>query len=182
MQKIVWRYGGFSVLIVTVFFVSTWIVYSLTTPNFTNMAILNWIGIVLSLVFVFVGILTYRDDGQLSFKEGMKLGLLISILPALAFGLLAAFYVTYLDPGFFDKYYIWASARVQEKFPASEWAARFKSLEKKRKFFGTAYGQFIVMSLSVFIVGAAISALSALLLKRRSGGKLKTSQPAHPAY
>lgn len=183
MQKIVWRYGGFAVLIVAVFFISTWLMFSITTPNFGNLAILNWIGIVLCLVFVFVGILTYRNDmnyGELHFKEGLILGLLITILPALAFGLLDALLVSYLYPSFFDKYYAWKAAQIQENHPATEWAARLQSMNEKRKFFGTAYGQFIVMTLSVYITGAAVTALSALILKRKTGNKIRTA--AHPAY
>jgi hypothetical protein len=183
MKKIVWRYGGFAVLIVTVYFISTWLMFSLTTPNFGNVAVLNWIGIVLCLVFVFVGILTYRNDmnyGELRFKEGLVLGLLIAILPAVAFGLLDALFVSWLYPSFFDKYYAWKAAQVQSDYPATEWAARLKSLEQKRKFFGTAYGQLIVMTLTVYIIGAAIAALSALVLKRKTGNRIRTA--AHPAY
>lgn len=183
MQKTVWRYGGFSSLIVAVFFCTTWLVYRINTPNFTNQAILNWIGIVLSLVFVTVGIKTFRDEvnhGQLWFSEGLKVGLLIALLPALTFGLLDVLYVKYINPSFFNQFYAHEISQMQAKHPATEWAARLKTIEKRRQFFGTAYGQFIVMTLSVFIVGTILTILSTLVLKRKVGGsKIKV---AHPAY
>jgi hypothetical protein len=190
MQRTVWRYGGFSVLIVAFYFFSTWLLFN--SPNYTNQAILNWIGIVLSLIFVFVGIKDYRDrvnQGVLSFGEGMKVGILIVILPTLAFGLLDVLYVKYLDPAFFDKYYTYVVNQMQAKFPANEWAARLKKIQQRRSFFGNPTGQFVVMSLSVFVVGLIITAISTLLLKRKhpSIKKEKTkptkpSKPAHPAW
>jgi hypothetical protein len=190
MQRTVWRYGGFSVLIVAFYFVCTWLLFN--SPNYTNQAILNWIGIVLSLVFVFVGIKDYRDgvnNGVLSFGEGMKVGILIIILPTLAFGLLDVLYVKYLDPAFFDKYYTWVVNRMQAKFPASEWAARLKKIQQRRSFFGNPTGQFVVMSLSVFVVGLIITAISTLLLKRKNPSikkektkPTKPGKPAHPAW
>jgi len=190
MQRTVLRYGGFSILIVAFFFICTWLVYSVHTPDFKNQAILNWIGIVLSLVFAFVGIKEYRDNvnhGILSFGEGMKVGLLIALLPALAFGLLDVLYVKYINPSFFDKYYAYEVSRMQSHYPATEWVARLKGIAQRRKFFGTGAGQFIVMTLSVFVVGAAIAALSSLLLKRKhplikKEKPTKPNKPAHPAY
>lgn len=190
MQRIVWRYGGFSILIVVFFFICTWLLFN--SPNYTNHAILNWIGIVLCLVFVFVGIKDYRDrenQGMLSFGEGMKVGIFIVLLPTLAFGLLDVLYVKYLDPAFFDKYYAWVVNQMQSKFPANEWAARLKKIQQRRSFFGTPTGQFVVMSLSVFVVGLIITAISTLLLKRKTPSikkeKIKPhkpDKPGHPAW
>jgi hypothetical protein len=190
MQRIVWRYGGFSVMIVVFYFICTWLLFK--SPNYTNQAILNWIGIVLSLIFVFVGIKEYRDSvnqGVLSFAEGMKVGILIVLLPTLAFGLLDVLYVKYLDPGFFDKYYAWVVNKMQAKFPANEWAARLKKIQQRRSFFGNPMAQFVVMSLSVFVVGLIITAISTLLLKRKhpfikkeKPKPTKPSKPAHPAW
>src|SRR5262245_5039239 len=101
MQRTILRYGGFSSIIGAFFFIIISLVYSIATPNYTNQGILNWIGIVLSLVFVLVGIKDYRDRvnyGELEFREGMKIGLLIAILPALTFGLMDVVYVKYIDP------------------------------------------------------------------------------------
>ena len=117
----------------------------------------------------------------------MKVGILIVLLPTLAFGLLDVLYVKYLDPAFFDKYYAWVINKMQTRFPASEWAARLKKIQQRRNFFGNPTAQFVVMSLSVFVVGLIISALASLLLKRKNPlikkeKPVKPSKPGHPAW
>ena len=119
----------------------------------------------------------------------MKVGIFIVLLPTLAFGLLDVLYVKYLDPAFFDKYYTWVVNQMQAKFPANEWATRLKKIQQRRNFFGNPTAQFVVMSLSVFVVGLIITAISTLLLKRKNPlikkekpKPTKPGKPAHPAW
>ena len=58
--------------------------------------IVGYSTILLSMIFVFLGIKKYRDEnngGNISFGEALKVGVLIVLIPSIAFGLYNLFYI-----------------------------------------------------------------------------------------
>jgi hypothetical protein len=169
MKKTVLRYGLFSAAFIVLFFFISWMVFG-SNENFTLQEIFGYAGIVLALSFVFFGMLHFRNNvngGSLSFGEGMKLGLLITLIPAIAFGLFNVVYVLWLDPEFMDKYYAHMQSEMQKSLSAADYQEKLKQMESEKELFNNPAVQFVVMFLTVFIVGVIITVISTLILKRR---------------
>ena len=170
MKKTALRFGLYSVYAILILFIGEWLIFRNQAENFDVREVVGWIGIVLSVVFVFFGLKYYRDKhngGYLGFGEGLKLGLLIVLFPSVVFGLFNLFYIEVLDPDFLDKYYNYQVEKMRNSVPAGEFEARLKDVQEDRKMFESSFVQFAVMFLSVFVVGLVVTIISTLVLKRR---------------
>jgi len=175
MKKTAVRYGLYGVYTLLALFLISWLVYNRQEENYKTQEIVTWSGIVLSLIFVYFGMKYYRDKqngGLLGFGEGMKLGLLIVLFPSIAFGLYNVIHILWLDPQFLDKYYAYQVKQIKTTVPAAELDKRLNEVQEMREMFASPAVQFIVMFLSVFVVGVIVTIISTLILKR------KTAQPA----
>lgn len=169
MKKTVLRYGAYgSVFIILLFLLKYWFLNSL---SYDNQEVLGWLSMVLAMVFVFFGIKYYRDkvnNGLLSFGQGIKVGLLIVLLPSIAFGLFDLVYVAYMDPGFMEKYYAYKVAEVTAATPPDKLAETLKTLEQQKEFFASPLMQFLTMAISVFAIGVIATVISSFILKRNA--------------
>jgi hypothetical protein len=167
MKKAVLRYGLYSVVFITIFFLlDEWLIGD--KLSFEKREIVGWVGIFLSTLFVYFGIRYYRDhynNGFLGFGESIKVGLLIMLMPSVAFGIFNVIYVL-LNPEFLDKYYQDKISQAKSSLPAAELAEALSSLEKERVLFGNPAVQFMVMFLSVFAIGLIVTVISTLILRR----------------
>jgi hypothetical protein len=168
MKKTVFRYGIISfVTICTLGFINY--LGSIKISNY-NGAIGGYISIVLSLIFVYVGIKQFRDKvngGFVSYKQAFLVGILIVIFPSLANGIYDVIYVKFIDPGFMDKYYDQAIQHMKVELPPDQFRVKLKSLESERAMLKNLYLQFIMMFLTVFLIGVIVTALSSLVLYKR---------------
>ncbi len=169
MKRTALRYGLYGVYLLLAFCLVRFLINPHPT-NFDNQEIIGWVGILLSVVFVYFGVKYYRDKengGSLRFGEGLKLGLLITIFPALLFGVYSVVYSEVLDPGFMDNYYAWQVAKVKSSVPAAELQQKLQDMQKEREMFDSPLIQFVAMFLSVFVVGLIVTVISTLVLKRK---------------
>jgi hypothetical protein len=167
MKKAVLRYGGYSVIFMVLFFIGEMLVFA-KKKDFNVQEIFGWIGIIISTMFIFFGIRYYRDkhnNGSLSFGKGLQVGLLILLMPSLAFGIFNVIYVM-LNPEFMDTYYNFQVAQLKESLPAGEAALKIQALEKDKEMFMSPAVQFFAMFFSVFAVGLVVTVISALVLRR----------------
>lgn len=168
MKKTALRYGLYGVYLLIAFCLIRYLINPHPT-NFDNQEIIGWVGIILSVFFVFFGIKYYRDKqngGILRFGEGLKLGLLITLFPALLFGIYSVIYSEVLDPAFMDNYYAWQVAQAKSSVPAGELDQHLAKMEKERAMFASPLVQFIAMFLCVFLAGLIVTVISTLTLKR----------------
>lgn len=167
MKKTVLRYGGFSVLFMVLFFLVEMLIFA-QKKDFKVQEIFGWVGIFISTMFIFFGIRYYRDqynDGILSFGKGLKVGLLILLMPSLAFGIFNVIYVM-LNPDFMETYYNYQVTQIKESLPAGEAALKIQSMEKEKEMWMSPAVQFFGMFLSVFAVGMIVTVISTLVLRR----------------
>ena len=170
MKKTAFRFGMYGVYTMIIFFLVEWFIFGDDTKDYSVREIVGWVGIVLSTIFVYFGIKYYRDrqnNGMLSFGEGLKLGVLLTLLPALAFGIINVLYIL-LDPGFLDSYYNSQVEQLKNTVPPAELDSKLKAVQEEKEMFANPLVQFIVMFLSVFVVGLIITVISALILKRKA--------------
>jgi len=167
MKKTVLRYGGYSVIFMVLFFIGEMLVFA-QKEDFKVQEIFGWVGIFISTMFIFFGLRYYRDrvsDGSLSFGKGLKVGLLILLMPSLAFGIFNVIYVM-LNPGFMETYYNYQVTQLKESLPAGEAALKIQAMEKDKAMWMSPAVQFFGMFLSVFAVGLVVTVISSLVLRR----------------
>ena len=61
----------------------------------------GYLTMLLAMIFIFLGIRHFRDrvnGGYLTFGQGLKIGVLIVLIPAVAFGLFNILYTEVLNP------------------------------------------------------------------------------------
>ena len=105
MKKTVIRFGLYGALTICVLFLLAW--FLADGLSYSNQELIGYASMVIALSFVFFGIKHYRDtenQGSISFKKGLLVGIAISFITALAFGILDVIYVEFLNPGFMEDY------------------------------------------------------------------------------
>ncbi|RYY38605.1 MAG: DUF4199 domain-containing protein [Chitinophagaceae bacterium] len=160
MKKVVLRYGGFGILFLIVFSA-----LSMATLNETSAyaELVGYLGIFLSMIFVFLGLRYYRDrvnGGVLRFGQGLKLGLLIVLLPAIGFGLFDVLYTRVINPSWFAHY----SEQMQQKMTAAEKAQFVEQMNFMQQY---PLAEFALMASSVLLIGVIVTIISTLALMRK---------------
>jgi hypothetical protein len=176
MKKTVLRYGGFSVLFMTLFFIADDFIIG-NKLDYNAKEIIGYIGILVSTLFIWFGIKYYRDrhnNGLLSFGQGMKVGLLILILPSIAFGIFNVIYVM-MNPEFMDSYYQFKLSEIPANLPPAERQAMISEVENGKEFFSHPAVQFGVMFMTVFAVGLIVTVISALTLRRSGNARVQAA-------
>jgi len=136
--------------------------------DFMSSEIVGHVFILLSLVFVFIGMKQYREanGGTLSYWRAVYTGLLIAIFPAIAFGLYNILYVEVIDPEFMVKYSEQIIADRSVGKSAAEIVEIKQSVMDEQEMFGNPAAMFLVMFLSVFVMGLIVSLISAFFVKK----------------
>jgi len=141
-------------------------------PNvsYDNAEIAGYLTMLLSMIFVFMGIRYYRDhvnNGSLSLGEGLKIGVLIILIPSVFFGLFDVLYTEVLNPSWKQDYFNYYVAQAKASTPAADLPAKLKELEKGKEMFGSPAFQFALMAGTVFIIGLIVTIISSLTLRRQ---------------
>ena len=168
MKPTIFRYGMYASL--AIIFLSL-VHFFLIMPrvNWTAAEVAGYLTMLLSMVFVFIGIRHYRDNfnnGNLSFVQGLKIGALIVLIPAVAFGLLDVLYTEVINPDWKTNYYNDMVMQVKRSTAPEKLDAELRKLEKGKEMFANPVFQFLLMAGTVFVVGFIVTIISALTLRR----------------
>ncbi len=94
MRNTVLRYGVYSAITICVLSFAGWFLGQ--HLDYSIQEVIGYTSMVVSLLFVFFGIKYFRDkenDGVISFGKALFIGILISLIAALAFGVLDVIYI-----------------------------------------------------------------------------------------
>lgn len=142
--------------------------------NITIGEIGGYASIILSLtVFLFLGLKKFRDelnDGQLSFLQALKVGLMIVVIPSIGFGAYNHVYVEWLDPNFTDNYYQYHLDQLESQLSPAEFQIEKEKMEAQKATFTNPITSFIAMFMTVFLIGMVLTILIALILKKEAVG------------
>lgn len=168
MKQTTLRYGLYATaLLVALSAVDFFIIAKLAGP--ASQEIAGYLTMLLSMIFVFIGIRHYRDQvngGTLSFVQGLKIGLLIIIIPSVCFGLFDILYTEVIHPGWMNEYYTAYAERLKTSTAPDKLEAALQKLKEEKEMFSNPFVQFLLMSLTVFIVGFIVTIISAITLRR----------------
>lgn len=169
MKKSVLRYGLYGSITICALFLFSW--FALKGADMSTQEILGYASMIISLSFVYFGIKHFRDQenqGRVSFKKGLIIGTLISLITALAFGVLDIIYVKFINPDFLTEYYEVVLNEMKETLPAEEFKLEQARMEAEKQLFANPMMNFLIMFLTVFVIGFIISLISSLILQRKS--------------
>ena len=168
MKKTVLRFGLYGAVTICILFLLTW--FLLKDSNFEFSEALGYLSMVVALSFVYFGIKNFRDqenEGTISFTKGLIIGIFISLITAIAFGIIDVIYITYINPDFTETYYNEAVEEMRQQLSAAEFEVKLKELEQQKALFSNSLFAFALMSGTVLVIGFIISLISALLLQRK---------------
>ncbi|WP_420321265.1 DUF4199 domain-containing protein [Flagellimonas sp.] len=168
MKKTVIRFGLYGAVTIWVLFLIS--LFLLDNLSFATQEILGYVAMVLSLGFVYFGIRHFRDkenEGKVSFKNALFIGILISLITALAFGILDTVYSQLLNPDFMTEYYDTIVEGLKNTLPPDEFQERLAKINAEKEMFSNPMVSFAFMALTVFVIGFIISLISALILQRK---------------
>ncbi len=169
MKKSVLRFGLYGAALLSILAILPWFLEG--HLSYSIREVLGYASIVVSLSFVFFGIKHFRDvqnNGKVSFGKALKIGVLISLFASVAFGILTVIYMTWVNPDFTAEYYGESIEQMRQALPADEFETKVEELEAAREMFSNPGFSFLLMALTVFIIGFIISLISSLILQRKN--------------
>lgn len=177
MKNTILRYGTYGVLVLISINMIVWFGWegSQQPENYSIGEVIGYMTIVLSLVFVYFGVRHFRDHvqgGHIDFWKAFRVGLLITLLPALAFGIYNYIFMEWLSPEFAESYYMTMLEQSRNQLSTAEYEQRLQDWEKNKEFWTNGWLQSGLMFFTVFIIGMIVSLLSALFLMKRETQQL----------
>jgi len=168
MKKTILRYGMYgSITLAILFSLGLYIGQFL---DYTSREVIGYATMVVSLSFIFFAIRHYRDkenNGVVTFKQALKIGVLISLIVALVFGIIDVIYIEFVNPEFMAEYYTHYVAEYKSTLSAAEFQEKLKELEAQKELFSSTFMSFLLMSMTVFVLGFIISLISTIFLQRK---------------
>ena len=168
MKKTILRFGLYGLVSICLLSILIWSLVDVVDNKMGE--VIGYSSMVVSLLFVFFGIKHFRDkenNGVLTFAKALIIGVLISLIVSLGFGILDIIYVKFVNPDFMNAYYDGMLEQAQS-LPAEEFEIRKAALQAEKEMFLNPYMHFFIMSMMVFVIGFIISLLSALILQRKN--------------
>jgi hypothetical protein len=170
MKKTVLRYGMYAGITLLVTGALNYVIAATVKMNYSQQEVGGYASILISMIFVFLGMKQYRDKvngGEITYLKALKLGFLIVLLPSVAFGIFDVIYVKFMDPGFMEKYYSVALEQMKASLPPAEFQLKSKEMTAEMQLFANPFAQFLIMFLTVLAIGTVIAAVSALILQKK---------------
>lgn len=136
--------------------------------------ITGYASMLLAMCTVYFGIRHYRDNergGIITFGKAMQVGLLISLVAGLVFYVANFIFYETMGDDFYPKYQQYYTESIKNSGkPAAEIEKELKAMqadwEANKGLYTNSFFQAFVMFATVFLIGAVISIISALILKR----------------
>jgi hypothetical protein len=168
MKQTVLRYGLYAGFLIIGLMAFNFFILA-RTAAYATQEVAGYLAIFLSMIFVFLGIRHYRDHlngGALSFTEGLKLGLLIALIPSACFALFDLLYTEVLNPGWKSDYYNYYVTQLKESTPAENLEKELATLADQRDKYDNPYILFGMMFATVFVIGTIVAIISSLALRK----------------
>ncbi|MEA2336796.1 MAG: hypothetical protein QOE82_803 [Thermoanaerobaculia bacterium] len=171
MKRIVIIFGLISGVISSALMFLTLPLMHNDTVNFENGYILGYTSIVLSLLLVFFGIRSYRENagGTITFGRGFTVGILITLISCLFY--VASWEVIYFKimPDFADKYAAHEISNLQKKGATDAAIAEKKvEMEKMKVMLDNPLLNAAMTFIEPFPVGLIVTLISAAILRRKT--------------
>lgn len=170
MKKILFRFGFRSLIATVGIFLLVFLIGKFFALSYSAQEFLGYLSIVLSLLFVFFAIKYYRDkqnQGRLSFKNGILLGLGITLFVALGSAIADFIYVTVIYPDFITDYTQHQIGLLEESVPEEDFETKKAEFLQQVEDIGHPAIMAFIMFATVVPLGIIITLISTMLLQTK---------------
>src|ERR1700761_6299636 len=171
MKKIILRYGSYAAALELIIFAAIWVIIALFNPSHEIQGYIGWVNVICPLLFVYFGIRYYRDrvnGGIVSFGQALKIGLLMVILPAVAFGIIETIFTVYIQPDFYQKVTAYDIEQYRKTLPPAQFAIKLKQINQQLELDKNPLYNFMMMFVMIGAFGTIVTVISSLLLMRKA--------------
>lgn len=167
MKKIIQKFGLISSALIVGIPLLTIPIMGTGPESFATGEIVGYATILVAELLILFAMYAYKKEqaGVLSFGEGLKLGSGIAALGGLAFGVYNVVYVLVIDPQFNEKYFAYSMGL---DLNSPEFQQQFDAFMADQGFMISVPGQFLLMFLTVFLIGFIISVVGALVFQSKA--------------
>jgi hypothetical protein len=171
MQKIVLTYGLIAGAIVSVMILGSIPLWNREILNFYNGEIVGYTTMVIALSMIFFGIKSCRDyhfKGSINFWQGVKIGLLITLIASIMYAVAWEFSLNVLAPDFSDK--MWQHYIDNAKNGSqndAEIETIVQEVEMWKEWYENPFLRFALILLEIVTVGVVITIISAAILRKK---------------
>lgn len=160
MDKFIFKYGVIGGLVSSILGTLNWLFIAQSVGVSASQAV-GYLSITFSLLCIPLGIRYFRDklnNGQVSFSQAIKIGVGITNIAAIVMAIHSVLFFAFQQEEFLE----WQKDGLSD----AELIAFNEQLTQMPDFAYSPWFQGLVMFLMVFLIGAVISMISSLLLKR----------------
>src|ERR1041385_158739 len=176
MRKVVLTYGLLAGLIVSVLIAVTWLIMT-PESDYAMSMLIGYANMLISLSMIFFAIKSYRDNylgGTITWSKGFMVGLYVSIIASVLYVIGWKIFSSIAMPDFWDQYAKHSiEALTKRGASAAEIAETTKQIEYYKHM--PPLVEWGMTFLEIFPVGLVISAISALILRRKPLAQLAIS-------
>jgi hypothetical protein len=144
----------------------------LDTLGFDRGEIFGYTAILLSFLFVFFGIRSYRENvggGSVTFGRAFTVGLLITLISCVGYVVTWEFVYFKLAPGFADKYSAYAIEHARASGASPEKIAETaRQMKNMKEMFENPLMNAAITFVEPFPIGLAVTLISAAVLRKRA--------------
>lgn len=170
MTKVAIRYGAVGGLILLIFMFIQFYLFNSKSESI-NQETLGFIGISLSLISIYLAIKYVRDRenaGKISFWQGFKLGLLVSLVVSILYVGSWLIYVQIYGPGIMDGYFAAELEKIQNSgLPAAEIETNLNNMKSMMDYYKSPLVQAVFSFFEIFPIGVGVSLIAALILQKK---------------
>ncbi len=168
-MKTIYKYGLIAgTTMVTVIAIGMVLVPTIP-ENYKTSEVIGYTTMVLCMSLVFVGIRAQREQlGQLSFKQGVWVGTQITGISSAIFGLFTYILYRFIDTEFVHEYYAHYKQMVRDSGASQEAIeAQLAQLNSMSEFMFSPIFQALLMSITVFLIGALMTIIASWFLRSK---------------
>lgn len=165
MKSLIIKYGVIAGLIIVAIPSIGTLMMGTGPETYQTGEIIGYSTMILSLLLIFLAVREFKQHTTqpVCFAKILKIGLGVTVIASLMFGLYNVIYATYIEPEFMDNYFNYYIENIRQSGQSEDViAAQITQLEKDKAFFMNPLVNFSAMFFSVFIVGLIISIVSAI--------------------
>ncbi len=170
MKRITFKYGTYSGILMVLCFLTPYFIWGKDT-DLSKGEIIGYISMVVCLSGVFFGIKNYRDkkqNGYITFGNALGLGLEISGVASIIFGIYNYVLYKFLAPDLSQRLMDYYKNKIINSGQSKEIIAKqLQEMQSQAGFYGNPIIMGLVMIVTVFAIGLAVSLISAAILKRK---------------
>ncbi len=166
------KYGLYAGVILAIIFYTPFIIFKKEAFFLSASEIVGYSTMILSMLFVFFGIRSYRDTelgGTITFGKAFLAGLFISLIASVIFGIFTIILYKYISPNLANEMFDFCKRGIIESGKSKDMIdTQLAEMDANKELFTNIPFNGLVMFGTTLVIGIVIALISSLILKRKN--------------